>query len=146
MPSPNVGIGAALVITVPDPCVGMRATAVVAGVEFRGWFGVTGVCLGQENAVRVEALIADAAAAKTLIIAVVSITAVSGIEFRLMKAAATFEGGFVDEEFGNVDVFDRGLCAADRNLGIRGWDWKTLSDSDSIDIHYDLMLEKLRKI
>ena len=132
MPSPDVGVGAALVITVPDSCVGMRASAVVAGVELCSWFGVIGVCLGQKNAVRVEALIANAAAAKTLIIAVNSITAVSGREFSLMKATATFEGGFVDKEFGYVDVFDRGLCSADRNLGIRGWDWKTSLDSDAI--------------
>lgn len=111
----------------------MRASAVVAGVELRSWFRVVGVCLGQTNAVRVEALIADAAAAKTLIIAVYSITAVSGREFSRVKAATTFEGGLVDEEFGNIDVFDRGLCIADRKLGIRGWDWKSLLDSD--DIH-----------
>lgn len=79
MPSPNVGVGAALVITVPDSCMGVRASAMIAGVEFRGWFGIIEICLGQEKAVRAEALIADAAAAKTLTIAVESITAVSGI-------------------------------------------------------------------
>lgn len=78
MPGSNVGISATLVITVPDSRVGVRASAVVAGVEFRSWFGVIGVFLGQHNAIRVEALIANAAAAKSLIITVHSITAISG--------------------------------------------------------------------
>lgn len=36
-----------------------------------------------------------------------------------MKAAATFEGGFVNQEFGNIGVSDRELCTTDRNFGIR---------------------------